>query len=120
MGHCGTVAGLSPPYTLSLQTLKTLRQVEVINFGDCLVRSKAAVAIAEAVRSGLPKLKVPAVKVTPCTMRGCPGDLMGGRVHLGLCAFCFLPLWFCVCFLSALCLLHLSNQREGVAWVVPV
>lgn len=42
-----------------LQTLKTLRQVEVINFGDCLVRSKGAVAIADAVRGGLPKLKVP-------------------------------------------------------------
>lgn len=42
------------------QTLKTLRQVEVINFGDCLVRSKGAVAIADALRGGLPKLKVPA------------------------------------------------------------
>lgn len=42
----------------SFQTLKTLRQVEVINFGDCLVRSKGAVAIADAVRGGLPKLKV--------------------------------------------------------------
>ena len=40
------------------QTLKTLRQVEVINFGDCLVRSKGAVAIADAVHGGLPKLKV--------------------------------------------------------------
>ena len=39
------------------ETLKTLRQVEVINFGDCLVRSKGAVAIADAVRGGLPKLK---------------------------------------------------------------
>lgn len=42
----------------SFQTLKTLRQVEVINFGDCLVRSKGAIAIADAVRGGLPKLKV--------------------------------------------------------------
>lgn len=40
------------------QTLKALRQVEVINFGDCLVRSKGAVAIADAVHGGLPKLKV--------------------------------------------------------------
>uniref|UniRef100_A0A8C3SIT1 Ran GTPase activating protein 1 n=1 Tax=Chelydra serpentina TaxID=8475 RepID=A0A8C3SIT1_CHESE len=39
------------------ETLKTLRQVEVINFGDCLVRSKGAIAIAEAVKEGLPKLK---------------------------------------------------------------
>lgn len=59
----------------SLQTLKTLRQVEVINFGDCLVRSKGAVAIADAVRGGLPKLKVspgpsavffPASGLPPC------------------------------------------------------
>ena len=32
--------------------------MEAINFGDCLVRSKGAVAIADAVRGGLPKLKV--------------------------------------------------------------
>lgn len=30
----------------------------MINFGDCLVRSKGAVAIADAIRGGLPKLKV--------------------------------------------------------------
>lgn len=41
-----------------LQTLKSLRQIEVINFGDCLVRSKGAVAIADAVKEGLHKLKV--------------------------------------------------------------
>ncbi|KAH0616850.1 hypothetical protein JD844_028278 [Phrynosoma platyrhinos] len=40
-----------------LRTLKKLRQVEIINFGDCLVRSKGAVAIAEAVSEGLHKLK---------------------------------------------------------------
>lgn len=62
------------------QTLKTLRQAEVINFGDCLVRSKGAVAIAEAVRGGLPKLKVPPVfphssRLPPLSMcyRGCRG-----------------------------------------------
>uniref|UniRef100_A0A8C0EEQ4 Ran GTPase-activating protein 1 n=1 Tax=Bubo bubo TaxID=30461 RepID=A0A8C0EEQ4_BUBBB len=38
-------------------TLKALRQIEVINFGDCLVRSKGAVAIADAVKEGLHKLK---------------------------------------------------------------
>lgn len=43
---------------LALQTLKALRQIEVINFGDCLVRSKGAVAIADAVKEGLHKLKV--------------------------------------------------------------
>lgn len=62
----GVCRGLLEACTLTLafasspQTLKTLRQVEAINFGDCLVRSKGAVAIAEAVRGGLPKLKVPA------------------------------------------------------------
>lgn len=45
----------------SAQTLKKLRQVEVINFGDCLVRSKGAIAIAEAVKEGLHKLKVLAI-----------------------------------------------------------
>lgn len=40
------------------QTLKILRQVEVINFGDCLVRSRGALAIAEAVKEGLHRLKV--------------------------------------------------------------
>uniref|UniRef100_A0A2K5CDZ8 Ran GTPase-activating protein 1 n=1 Tax=Aotus nancymaae TaxID=37293 RepID=A0A2K5CDZ8_AOTNA len=39
------------------ETLKTLQQVEVINFGDCLVHPKVAVAIADAIHGGLPKLK---------------------------------------------------------------
>ena len=50
--------GLTLVPHLLLQTLKTLRQVEVINFGDCLVRSKGAVTIADAIHGGLPKLKV--------------------------------------------------------------
>lgn len=62
---CATLVGkvifqarLYLPIYAVLQTLKTLRQVEVINFGDCLVRSKGAVAIADAVKEGLHKLKV--------------------------------------------------------------
>lgn len=39
------------------EALKTLRQVEHINFGDCLVRSKGALAIASALKGGLHKLK---------------------------------------------------------------
>uniref|UniRef100_A0A4W5PLL6 Ran GTPase activating protein 1 n=1 Tax=Hucho hucho TaxID=62062 RepID=A0A4W5PLL6_9TELE len=39
------------------QALKHLRSVQVINFGDCLVRSEGAIAIAEAVTEGLPILK---------------------------------------------------------------
>lgn len=52
------VCPLSNLCCLALQTLKALRQIEVINFGDCLVRSKGAVAIADAVKEGLHKLKV--------------------------------------------------------------
>uniref|UniRef100_A0A8C7V891 Ran GTPase activating protein 1 n=1 Tax=Oncorhynchus mykiss TaxID=8022 RepID=A0A8C7V891_ONCMY len=39
------------------QALKHLRSVQVINFGDCLVRSEGAIAIAEAITEGLPILK---------------------------------------------------------------
>lgn len=64
MGEASLGAGLGLSCSLTasfphfFQTLKVLRQVELINFGDCLVRSRGAVAIAEAVRGGLPKLKV--------------------------------------------------------------
>lgn len=69
-GWCGACT-LIPALTSSLQTLKTLRQVEAINFGDCLVRSKGAIAIADAVRGGLPKLKVPSgVGASPHWMAG--------------------------------------------------
>lgn len=61
---CWGAYTLTLAFASSSQTLKTLRQVEVINFGDCLVRSKGAVAIADAVRGGLPKLKVPAPPVS--------------------------------------------------------
>lgn len=43
---------------LNLQALKHLRNVQVINFGDCLVRSEGAMAIADALVDGLPILKV--------------------------------------------------------------
>ena len=39
------------------ETLKNLGQVEVINFGYYLVRSKGTVAFADAVHGGLPKPK---------------------------------------------------------------
>lgn len=48
---------LDPCFLLS-QTLKALRQVEMINFGDCLVRSKGVIAITDAVCGDLLKLKV--------------------------------------------------------------
>lgn len=41
-----------------LQALKHLRSIQVINFGDCLVRPAGAIAIAESVSEGLPILKV--------------------------------------------------------------
>lgn len=40
------------------QALKHLRSVQVINFGDCLLRSAGASAIADSVSGGLPILKV--------------------------------------------------------------
>lgn len=40
------------------QALKHLNSLQVINFGDCLVRPSGAVAIAESISEGLPILKV--------------------------------------------------------------
>lgn len=40
------------------QALRNLRNVEIINFGDCLVRSEGAIAIGAALRDGLPIVKV--------------------------------------------------------------
>lgn len=40
------------------QALKYLHSIQVINFGDCLVRTAGAKAIAETVLEGLPILKV--------------------------------------------------------------
>uniref|UniRef100_A0AAY5L9H0 Ran-GTPase activating protein 1 C-terminal domain-containing protein n=1 Tax=Esox lucius TaxID=8010 RepID=A0AAY5L9H0_ESOLU len=39
------------------QALRHLRSVQVINFGDCLVRSEGAIAISAVLREGLPILK---------------------------------------------------------------
>lgn len=41
-----------------MQALRHLRNVQVINFGDCLVRSEGAIALAAVLREGLPILKV--------------------------------------------------------------
>ena len=40
------------------QALRHLRTVQVINFGDCLVRSEGAIALSAVLREGLPTLKV--------------------------------------------------------------
>ena len=40
------------------QGLKNLRKLEVINFGDCLVRSEGAEAMAETLKDGIPQLTV--------------------------------------------------------------
>lgn len=40
------------------QALKYLNSIQVINFGDCLVRPSGAVAIAESISEGQPILKV--------------------------------------------------------------
>lgn len=44
-------------FVLFCQALRHLCSVQVINFGDCLVRSEGAIAITAALR-GLPVLKV--------------------------------------------------------------
>lgn len=51
------------------QALKHLRSVQVINFGDCLLRSAGASAIADSVSGGLPILKV-TILMRPHTPRG--------------------------------------------------
>lgn len=43
---------------LVIQALRHLRNVQVINFGDCLVRCEGAIALAAVLREGLPILKV--------------------------------------------------------------
>lgn len=43
---------------LSPQALRHLRNVQAINFGDCLVRCEGAIALAAVLREGLPILKV--------------------------------------------------------------
>ena len=45
-------------YLCPSKALKHLRSIQVINFGDCLVRPAGAIAIAESVSEGLPILKV--------------------------------------------------------------
>jgi Ran GTPase-activating protein 1 len=41
-----------------LQVLPKLQNLEVINFGDCLVRTEGAVALSDALKEGHQKLKV--------------------------------------------------------------
>lgn len=43
---------------LATQALRHLRNVQVVNFGDCLVRCEGAIALAAVLREGLPVLKV--------------------------------------------------------------
>lgn len=107
--------------TSSLQTLKTLRQVEVINFGDCLVRSKGAVAIADAVRGGLPKLKVPSGVAAPPTRGGGGWGVHGGGSRGSV--FKGRRAWVLPHSPSVTCRsLHLSElKREaGATWVTVV
>lgn len=40
------------------QVLPKLQNLEVINYGDCLVRTEGAIAITEALKEGYQKLKV--------------------------------------------------------------
>lgn len=56
--HSAVMVRLLQTMFLSSQALKHLRSIQVINFGDCLVRPEGAKAIAESVSEGLPILKV--------------------------------------------------------------
>ncbi|MEQ2165101.1 hypothetical protein GOODEAATRI_013577 [Goodea atripinnis] len=64
----------------AFQALKHLNNIQVINFGDCLVRPEGAKAIAETVSEGLPILKrCPVIYglsfrfcVEPCYKKGAP------------------------------------------------
>ena len=40
------------------QALRHLKNIQVINFGDCLVRTEGAMALSAVLREGLPILKV--------------------------------------------------------------
>ena len=40
-----------------LQVLPSLKSLEVVNFGDCLIKTKGAKALAECLRSALNNLK---------------------------------------------------------------
>ena len=42
----------------NLQALPNLQNLEVLNFGDCLVRTKGAEAIADAIKDSHTNLKV--------------------------------------------------------------
>lgn len=42
---------------LSAQALRQLRNLQVVNLGDCLVRSEGAIALAAVLREGLPVLR---------------------------------------------------------------
>lgn len=48
--------------------IPSLQELEVINFGECLVRSKGAVAIAEAIKDGHPLLRVSKSHTPRCTV----------------------------------------------------
>jgi hypothetical protein len=45
-----------------------MQQLEQVNFGDCLVRSKGALAIAEALSEGHSKLRVSGFDYRKCQL----------------------------------------------------
>lgn len=55
---CGSVFPVLMHSLLSAQALTHLRSLQVVNFGDCLVRSEGAIALAAVIREGVPVLKV--------------------------------------------------------------
>lgn len=55
---CGLLFSVSCSPRSTLQALRHLRNVQVVNFGDCLVRSEGAIALAGVLREGLPIIQV--------------------------------------------------------------
>lgn len=75
------------------QALKHLNSLQVINFGDCLVRPSGAVAIAESISEGLPILKVTLKENSINKMA-----ILFILDHFAMCnflLFCFFVVFFC-------------------------
>lgn len=59
-----------------MQALRHLRNVQVINFGDCLVRSEGAIALAAVLREGLPILQVSPTVLVQVVLSLCVNRLL--------------------------------------------
>lgn len=80
-----------------LQALRHLRNVQVINFGDCLVRSEGAIALSAVLREGLPILKVSLhEKFISVYVYNCMSTSLSICVHLH-CLYACLNTYYVLC-----------------------